>query len=96
MIGTGAGGVTGGIFIATARVLPPGADRMPLLGVGLAIGGIPVATQLVILAWFSTGGGRFGKRVLETSPGFLRQASLAAGLLAIAGGAIFAFAEAWS
>lgn len=92
MIGTGAGIAVSAIFIVPATALPPGPDRMPLYGVGLALGGIPAATQLVILSWFSTGGGRYKTRVLRTTPAFLRAASIAAGLLAAAGGIIFAFA----
>ncbi len=96
MIGTGASIVAAAVFIVPARALPRGAERIPLLAVGVAVAGILAATQLVILSWFSTGGGSFKTRVLRTSPGFLRAASIAAGLLAVAGGIVFAFAEAWS
>jgi cytochrome bd-type quinol oxidase subunit 1 len=92
MIGTGAGIVVSAIFIVPATALPPGPDRMPLYGVGLAVGGILAATQLVVLSWFSTRGGRYKTRVLRTTPASLRVASIAAGLLAVAGGIVFAFA----
>jgi hypothetical protein len=69
---------------------------MPLYGVGVAVGGILTATYLIILAWFSTGGGRYKSRVLNTSPESLRTASISAGLLAVAGGVAFAFATGGS
>jgi hypothetical protein len=96
MIGTGVGIVASAAFIVPARALPLGPDRMPLYGAGMAVGGIMPATQLVILAWFSTGGGRYKSRVLTTSPPFLRAGSIAVGVLAVAGGIAFAFATAGS